>query len=427
MFLRNISAHRSVIRNLSLIKNLQRNENTCRNSFGSWSPANASSFSPKRALVLTKLSRYEFEKLRHKNLDEAQLEDTLRKRGSDYNMLLYHHTLHKNCEAMVKNILEKKNIETKVVTRFDYNEANINWAEVIFTAGGDGTFLLGASKIHDPMKTIIGFNSDPTRSEGYLCLPKKYSNNIENAIDKLLKGKFRWLFRKRIRVTLIGDKIYDMPVELHDQQLSQLENRFLEITEERDEAPKSEKNTKSKRRVLPVKALNEVFIGEALSARVSYYELAVDGSERTKVKSSGLCVSTGTGSTSWTFNINKLTHQSVSDLMKLIQEETRLPIDYKDQRLIDRITAKFNDNLIFGPEVSLMGYTIRDSLSDGTLPVPGERKPRGFAKQLDIRSRCFDASLVIDGGLSYSFNDGTIAILDIVDDDALRTVVLNEP
>ena len=42
-------------------------------------------------------------------------------------MLLYHHTLHKNCEAMVKNILEEKNIETKVVTRFDYNEGNINW------------------------------------------------------------------------------------------------------------------------------------------------------------------------------------------------------------------------------------------------------------------------------------------------------------
>jgi NAD+ kinase len=107
-------------------------------------------------------------------------------------MLLYHHTLHKNCEAMVKNILEEKNIETKVVTRFDYNEGNINWADVIFTAGGDGTFLLGASKIHDPTKTIIGFNSDPTRSEGYLCLPKKYSNNIKNAIDKLLQ--VYWFF-----------------------------------------------------------------------------------------------------------------------------------------------------------------------------------------------------------------------------------------
>ncbi|EFX80504.1 hypothetical protein DAPPUDRAFT_318645 [Daphnia pulex] len=426
MFLRKIASQGSPTRSLSFIGNLQLHRKLSRNSVGSWSPSEASTFSPKKALVLTKLSRYEFEKLRHKNLDENQLEDALRKRGSDYNMLLYHHTLHKNCEAMVKSILEEKNIETKVVTRFDYNESNINWADVIFTAGGDGTFLLGASKIHDPTKTIIGFNSDPTRSEGYLCLPKKYSNNIKNAINKLLQGKFRWLFRKRIRVTLIGDKIYDVPVELHDQQLNKLENRFLEISEDRDEVHKSEESIKNKR-ILPVKALNEVFIGEALSARVSYYELAVDGSERTKVKSSGLCVSTGTGSTSWTFNINKLPHQSVSDLMQLIQEETRLPIDYKDQRLIDRITAKFNNNLIFGPEIALMGYTIRDSLSDGTLPVPGERKPRGFAKQLNIRSRCFDASLVIDGGLSYSFNDGTVAILDIVDEDALRTVVLNEP
>lgn len=73
-----------------------------------------------------------------------------------------------------------------------------------------------------------------------------------------------------------------------------------------------------------------------------------------------------------------------------------------------------------------MGYTIRDPVSDGTLPVPGERRPRGFAKKLDIRSRCFDASLVIDGGLSYPFNDGAVAILEINDEDALRTVALNE-
>ena len=78
-------------------------------------------------------------------------------------------------------------------------------------------------------------------------------------------------------------------------------------------------------------------------------------------------------------------------------------------------------------EVSLMGYTIRDPVSDGTLPVPGERKPRGFAERLEIRSRCFDASLVIDGGLSYPFNDGTVAILELLDQDALRTVVLHEP
>ena len=92
-----------------------------------------------------------------------------------------------------------------------------------------------------------------------------------------------------------------------------------------------------------------MFIGEALSARVSYYELAIDDGERSKVKSSGLCICTGTGSTSWTFNINKLKHQAVGDLLKLLKEESNLPVDYRDQSLIDRITRKFNSDLIFGP------------------------------------------------------------------------------
>lgn len=48
-----------------------------------------------------------------------------------------------------------------------------------------------------------------------------------------------------------------MPVELHDQQLKQLENRFLECFQEHDIASRSEESVKNKR-TLPVKALNEV-------------------------------------------------------------------------------------------------------------------------------------------------------------------------
>ena len=73
-----------------------------------------------------------------------------------------------------------------------------------------------------------------------------------------------------------------------------------------------------------------------------------------------------------------------------------------------------------------MGYTIRDPVSDGTLPLPGERRSRGYAERMEIRSRCFDASLVIDGGLSFRFNDGTRAIMSIHDEDALRTIILHE-
>ena len=58
-------------------------------------------------------------------------------------------------------------------------------------------------------------------------------------------------------MSLIGEKIFDQPVELHDQQLRQLENRFLDCFQEQETASKLEEIVKNKR-VLPVKALNEV-------------------------------------------------------------------------------------------------------------------------------------------------------------------------
>ena len=48
-----------------------------------------------------------------------------------------------------------------------------------------------------------------------------------------------------------------------------------------------------------------------------------------KSRNSGLCISTGTGSTSWIFNINKLTHHAVESLMKIIFETTRFPLNWK--------------------------------------------------------------------------------------------------
>lgn len=73
-----------------------------------------------------------------------------------------------------------------------YLKENIDWADVIITTGGDGTFLMAACRIQDREKPIIGFNTDPTRSEGYLCLPKQYSVNVNEAIEKMFKASF-WI------------------------------------------------------------------------------------------------------------------------------------------------------------------------------------------------------------------------------------------
>lgn len=73
-----------------------------------------------------------------------------------------------------------------------------------------------------------------------------------------------------------------------------------------------------------------------------------------------------------------------------------------------------------------MAYTLRDPVHvPGTLPggVP-DKRPRGHAGKMEVKSRCFDAHLVVDGSLSFKFNDGTRAVIEILDEDALRTIHL---
>ena len=59
----------------------------------------------------------------------------------------------------------------------------------------------------------------------YFNIIQIFSNEEENeasrAVSDLMSGRFRWFLRKRLRITLIGDKrdIAEPPHELHSQQM----------------------------------------------------------------------------------------------------------------------------------------------------------------------------------------------------------------
>lgn len=87
-------------------------------------------------------------------------------------------------------------------------------------------------------------------------------------------------------------------VDLHEIQPKPMElNHYpTELLNETDQ----KKYCAKVKRILPYLSLNEVFIGETQAARVSHLHLQIDqNSQVVKTKSSGLCVSTGTGSSSW--------------------------------------------------------------------------------------------------------------------------------
>ncbi|KAJ8925346.1 hypothetical protein NQ315_009176 [Exocentrus adspersus] len=334
-----------------------------------------------KVLIISKLSRYEYEKRKHRNLDDSKLEQLLRKRGTDFERLVNFHNKYKYFEENVYTTLKNMGINVEIANRFTCTEDKIQEADVILPTGGDGTFLLAASRVMDNKKPVVGFNSDPSRSEGYLCLPKKYSTNVRAAIERLQMGDFDWLLRSRIRITMVVSEESDLvPKYLHGVEGDCICPIRL---------------NKAGKNVLPVLALNEVFMGETLSARVSHLKLRLNGSmELTNIKCSGICVATGTGSTSWHLSINRLPVQSVAELLRLIDIDAT---EGKDS-LATVLADIYNKNLIFQSDDKRMGYTIRDLISCGVWPDPKGIKSRGFATKIEVLSNCYDASLVVDGG-----------------------------
>lgn len=164
----------------------------------------------------------------------------------------------------------------------------MKWADVIVPIGGDGTFLLAAGRAsplfaQSQHKTpIVGFNSDPERSEGRLMLPRHYSENPEEAVAKIkcvsrvaphgkllyllyiliedlfyFQGNFEWMHRSRIRTTLLGNngKIPES-TDLFRHTVYKMEQ---EKTEPEYLLKDMAKKYKAKmKRVLPYLALNEV-------------------------------------------------------------------------------------------------------------------------------------------------------------------------
>lgn len=162
-------------------------------------------------------------------------------------------------------------------------------------------------------------------------------------------------------------------------------------------------------------------MGETLSARTSSLLIKFDEEQKyQKIKGSGLCVSTGTGSTSWYKSIHSVNHQIVREILSLVDTKRKFTNEE-----IDMICSSFNSSLRFDAEDSKLCYSIRDMIMNNAVPVPKDMHTRGFCKKVTVKSQCIDAGLVLDGGIAVPFNFGTIAEIESFLEDSLRTITLD--
>ncbi|XP_059613942.1 NAD kinase 2, mitochondrial [Phlebotomus argentipes] len=383
-------------------------------------------FCLQRVLIVAKLSRYEFEKRRYPDLTTAQLEEKIRGRGTDYDSLIHFNEMHTHFRKDVVEAFKHFGVEVRVVDRHSITKESINWADMIVPVGGDGTFLMAATRA-DSIKgpagrkiPVMGFNSDPESSEGRLMLPKNYSADTRSAIERIIKRNFTWMHRSRIRIShLASNGNLPEAIDLHEHKGNNMEHLSLEP--ELLEPVEQELYDAKVKRTLPYLALNEVFIGETLSARVSHLQLKTDGTV-TNTKCSGLCVSTGTGSTSWHTSINRLSPKNVEELLTILRQGNHI-----DGHLdANEIAREYNRRLVFPPDDPRLCYSIREEIRVGVWPNPKSgMESRAFASKLYVQSKCLDASLVIDGSISYPFNDGAKVVLETRPEDALLTISMD--
>lgn len=91
---------------------------------------------------------------------------------------------------------------------------------------------------------------------------------------------------------------------------------------------------------------------------------------------------------------------------------------------VSEIADQYNQRLVFQPDDPRLCYSIREEIRCGVWPNPKGCESRQFVNKLFVQSMCLDASLVIDGSISYPFNDGTKILLETKPEDSLVTMIL---
>jgi len=260
--------------------------------------------------------------------------------------------------------------------------------DLVITVGGDGTVLETAQLIGSPKIPLLAVNSDPLTSTGKLCSVALHKDtSFERTLDLVLRGHYTILTRQRINVDVIDTQ-----------------HRITRV---------------------PRPALNEVFYSEVDANRPSKQELTVvrPGPDDLAVcalhRSSGLLVSTGSGSTAWVKSASAMHAKDVQRILRAAgcPHATRADAIHIAERL--------NDEFVFHPDDRRVLYYVRDPMFNYDMRPDEEAlfPHHGFALSVSVRSLGFDSMLALDGLYKYPVMHGETVVMRVDPETALNCVM----
>mmetsp|Transcript_7622 Transcript_7622/g.9948 ORF Transcript_7622/g.9948 Transcript_7622/m.9948 type:complete len:376 (+) Transcript_7622:343-1470(+) len=364
---------------------------------------------PKSVLVVSKGTRWEYlrgqllastqlQQIKARKYDtdhekvDRDLKESLISRGLPFERILTsHETHHKSLNGIVNGIQNSWSSNVRVVKAHELELADLERVDAVFTAGGDGTVLETALWIHMDTLPVIAVNTDPVLSSGFLCSYKyNESSSIEKELLEPLKfGAFSWLMRARIDLS-IDDK-------------NQLDAMLR----------------------VPRFALNEMFFAEADASRPTVHETTTPHSGTLVQRSSGVIVSTGTGSTAWMSSASMVSKPDINRIL------SAAGLHLSDEGL-DRVTTRVNSDCVYSPSSTELQYFVREPVMNGWYgrhDEPLSVSPRrGFTDTIKIKSLGWgQTKLTVDGLRSFTVPYGSTVTAKIAPKaNWLRTIVLQQ-
>lgn len=259
------------------------------------------------------------------------------------------HDAHQQTLAAVKEALSERDVVFKTMYRARLRHADTT-GKLIVTVGGDGTVLDASHHIREA--TVLGVNSDPTRSVGFLCAANKdtFGDLLEQALSRRLEP---------VSVRRIWGKLDDEP--------------------------------------LPFPVLNEVLVAHRNPAATVRYEIRTRGRTENH-KSSGVWIAAPAGTTAAIASAGGQVQPIADDTWQLLVREPYV-VDDMDHRLLKLRLAQEDEVVLRsrmprgvvyfdGPHVSLpfgVGAALKLSLQGPPLSLLVTPEMRRRRERLEER------------------------------------------
>ncbi|CRG96681.1 conserved Plasmodium protein, unknown function [Plasmodium gallinaceum] len=175
---------------------------------------------------------------------------------------------------------------------------------------------------------------------------------------------------------------------------------------------------KSDKEVKTYKSINEVYIYEAVKNNICTY-INIDNKILKKLKSTALLITSGTGSTAWAYNVNKIDKKKMKNIIEEFLNSQNDIVKKNIKNInFDLFSEYINSSICFHPSSKYMKCIVKEPVENN---VYDSTDHIYNCKYINIKICTSNTIVYIDGIYNIKIQPNDSVILHIKDDDFIVT------